>query len=152
MRIRRGLIAGLVLAAVAWSAGASAQAATHDPILFIHGWSRSSSDWSTMISRFTADGWGPSQLYTIDYDSSLSNKTIAEQVKQRVADIRAANGGAQVDVITHSMGGLSSRWYIKFLGGSADVEDWVSLGGPNHGTQTASGCLVITPVSCGEML
>jgi triacylglycerol lipase len=32
------------------------------------------------------------------------------------------------------MGSLSTRWYIKELGGGAPVDDWASLAGPNHGT------------------
>ena len=36
------------------------------------------------------------------------------------------------------MGSLNTRWYIKFLGGESKVDDWVSLGGPNHGTETAN--------------
>ena len=32
------------------------------------------------------------------------------------------------------MGALSTRYYIKHLGGESTIETWVSLGGPNHGT------------------
>ena len=46
------------------------------------------------------------------------------------------------------MGSLNSRWYIKFLGGETKVDDWVSLGGPNHGTETANFCF---STSCVEM-
>ncbi|MQA24654.1 MAG: lipase, partial [Micromonosporaceae bacterium] len=31
-------------------------------------------------------------------------------------------------------------WYLKFLGGTSKVDAWVSLGGPNHGTNWAYGC------------
>jgi len=47
------------------------------------------------------------------------------------------------------MGGLNTRWWVKFLGGSAMVDDWVNLGGPNHGTTAASLCF--WEVSCFEM-
>lgn len=152
MRLRLLIVAILTIAATAWPASAGARTTTHDPILFIHGWSENSLLWTNFIGRFTADGWSPTLLNTLDYNSANSNTTIAEQVNRRVDQISAANGGAKVDVITHSMGGLNSRWYIKFLGGTSEVEDWVSLGGPNHGTFTAGGCLAITPASCTEML
>lgn len=43
---------------------------------------------------------------------------------------------------------LSSRYYSKNLGGSSKIDEWVSLGGPNHGTDTAYFC---TQTSCKEM-
>jgi triacylglycerol lipase len=46
------------------------------------------------------------------------------------------------------MGSLNSRWYIKFLGGESKIDEWVSLGGPNHGTETANACFT---TSCSEM-
>ena len=46
------------------------------------------------------------------------------------------------------MGGLSSRYYLKNLDSAGKVDDWVSLGGPNHGTQSANGCF---QTSCVEM-
>jgi triacylglycerol lipase len=74
--------------------------------------------------------------------------TTAGQVRDKVDQILAATGAAKVDVITHSMGGLSSRYYVKNLGGDLKVDEWVSLGGPNHGTDTANFCW---DTSCGEM-
>ena len=125
-----------------------ARAAVRNPILFVHGWSASSSTWTTMVGRFKQSGWTDSQLYNWSYDSSLSNATIAAQIRTKVDQIRAATGAAKVDLVTHSMGALSSRYYLKNLGGTAYVDAWVSLGGPNHGTLTANVCPL---TSCVEM-
>lgn len=70
------------------------------------------------------------------------------RIRTKVDEILAATGASKVDIITHSMGGLSSRWYAKFLGGDAKIDEWVSLGGPNHGTDTAYLC---NQTSCKEM-
>lgn len=48
-----------------------------------------------------------------------------------------------MDVVAHSMGSLSSRYYLKNPGGTARVDEWVSIGGPNHGTYTAAGCSLL---------
>ena len=119
-----------------------------DPILFVHGWNSSASTWNTFVSRFASDGWTSAQLNNWSYSYSQSNRTTAAQIQAKVDGILAATGATKVDIITHSMGGLSSRWYVKFLGGDAKVDEWVSLGGPNHGTDFANWCF---DVSCGEM-
>lgn len=133
------------------SAGAVARSSFgpgSDPILFVHGWNSSGSTWNTMAERFRADGWPADHLVQWSYDTAQSNATTAQQLAQQVADLKAATGASEVDVVTHSMGGLSSRYYTKNLGGDANVDGWVSLGGPNHGTTWANGC---AEVSCGEM-
>lgn len=122
----------------------------HDPVLFVHGWHGSPANWSQMVPRFRADGWTDRELYVWSYDSGLSNAQIAEQLRTRVEEIRASTGAARVDVVTHSMGGLSSRYYAKFLGGQERIDAWVSLGGPNHGSRLALSPYCAT-TSCGEM-
>jgi triacylglycerol lipase len=121
-----------------------------DPILFVHGWSGSASNWNTMIGRFEKDGYSKSQLRAYSYNTSQSNKTTAETiVKSEVEKLKKETGAAKVDIIAHSMGSLNSRWYIKFVKeGEANVDDWVSLGGPNHGTTAANLCF---STSCVEM-
>jgi triacylglycerol lipase len=129
--------------------GALAPAAmAKDPILFVHGWSESSSVWKTMIGNFEKDGYKKSELSNYSYNTSTSNKITAEtEVKPRVEALLGFTG--KVDIVAHSMGSLNSRWYIKFVtGGAVNVDDWVSLGGPNHGTDTANFCF---SAACTEM-
>jgi triacylglycerol lipase len=144
--MRRTPLAIAVVAAALLAAPGAAQA--NDPILFVHGWSSSASTWDTMIGRFQADGWTSAELRAFSYDTSQSNATTAGVVAAQVDDLRAATGAATVDIVTHSMGGLSSRYYLKNLGGTSFVDEWVSLGGPNHGTNTAFFCW---QTSCEEM-
>jgi triacylglycerol esterase/lipase EstA (alpha/beta hydrolase family) len=126
-----------------------ASSLAQDPILFVHGWSESASLWNTMIGRFEKDGYPKSYLSAYSYNTSQSNKIDAEkEVKSHVESLLSSTGASKVDIIAHSMGSLNTRWYIKFLGGEAKVDDWVSLGGPNHGTETANAC---TQTACIEM-
>ena len=128
--------------------GGGCPALTHNPILFVHGWNSSSSTWNTMISRFQADGWTTPELNNWSYNYSQSNATTASQIATKVDSILKATCAAKVDLISHSMGGLSTRYYVKNLGGGAKVDDFVSLGGPNHGTDTANFCF---STACSEM-
>jgi triacylglycerol lipase len=121
---------------------------THDPILFIHGYNGNSATWSTMVSRFKADGWTDAELVNWSYDYRQSNATTAALIQQKVDSIRSATGAAKVDIITHSMGPLSARYYVRNLGGDGKVDALVSLGGANHGTTIASLCF---DTSCVEM-
>jgi triacylglycerol lipase len=145
--MKRFRLAAITLAA-ALGLALAPTASAHDPILFVHGWNSSSSTWTTMVSRFQADGWTASELNNWSYNWHQSNATTASQISSKVDSILAATGAAKVDVVSHSMGGLSSRYYLKNLGGAQKVDDWVSLGGPNHGTDTANFCF---DTSCVEM-
>jgi triacylglycerol lipase len=145
--MRKTLLA-VALATVALLAPAAATAVAHDPILFVHGWAESESVWSTMISNFSREGWTREELNNWRYNTSQSNVRTASEVRTKVEAILRATGAAKVDLVTHSMGGLNTRYYLKNLGGTEKVDDWVSLGGPNHGTSTASFCF---ESSCVEM-
>ncbi len=143
------LSTALLAGPAATSSGDAAHAATaRRPILFVHGWQGSSSNWTTMINNFKGAGYTDAELFNWSYNSSQSNVTTAQQVDAKVDQIRAQTGWDKIDIITHSMGGLSTRYYLKNLGGQDVVDDWVSLGGPNHGTTSASWCYTY---SCYEM-
>jgi triacylglycerol lipase len=120
----------------------------HDPILFVHGYGGATDNFCTIIGRFRADGWSDNELYAYDYSFITSFATSAEDIRDQVNRIMARTGAAKVDLVTHSAGAVSSRYYIKNLGGESKVDAWVSLGGPNHGTDTADNCS-FTP--CLEM-
>jgi triacylglycerol lipase len=119
-----------------------------NPVLFVHGYNGDAANWNTMADRFKADGWPSSHLRQWTYDSRQSNTVTAQQLSTEADRLLAATGATEVDIVSHSMGGLSSRHYLKNLGGTSKVDAWVSLGGPNHGTDTANSCF---DTSCTEM-
>ena len=121
---------------------------THNPILFVHGWNASSSTWNTMVGRFQNDGWATTELANWSYNFHQSNATTAAQIAAKVDSIILATGATKVDIITHSMGALSARYYVRNLGGDGKVDALVTLGGANHGTNTALFCI---DISCVEM-
>jgi len=152
MRTTRCLAAfALVFAAMVASSAPASSQAVRDPILFVHGWNSSASTFNTMVGRFQTAGYTSNQLMAITYNSNTSNRTIAGQVQTAVNDLRARTGAAKVDIVSHSMGGLSTRSYLKERGGTALVDDWVSLAGPNHGTNTAYACYLFSR-GCRDMI
>ena len=117
-------------------------------VLFVHGWNASATTWTTMIGRFKKDGWQSSELAAFSYNTAVSNATTAAIIAQKVDSIRTAKGVPQVAIVTHSMGALSARYYVRNLGGDGKVSALVTLGGTNHGTTTAQFCF---QTSCQEM-
>jgi triacylglycerol esterase/lipase EstA (alpha/beta hydrolase family) len=127
-----------------------AQAATHNPVVFVHGISSSSSSWNDWVADFKADGYTAAELDAWSYSWSQSNVTTAQQLATEVKRVLAATGASKVDLVVHSMGALSARYYLKNLGGTAYVDDFVSAAGVNHGTTVASWCAWLY-TSCSEM-
>jgi triacylglycerol lipase len=113
---------------------------TREPILFVHGIGGSARDWDAVIARFKVDGWIDRELIAASYSSFSSNATIADEIRRRADSIRLATAFEKVDIIAFSMGSVSSRYYIKNLGGDTKVDAFVSVAGPNHGTETANSC------------
>lgn len=117
--------------------------AAKDPVLFVHGYTGSASNWATMIARLQADGWPSNRLfaYTFSnpYDASDgANVRNAQEVANWVNNIKRVTGASKVDIVAHSMGGLSTRYYIKFLGGVNHIDDYIALGTPQKGTILAT--------------
>ncbi|WP_307704439.1 triacylglycerol lipase [Streptomyces sp. V1I6] len=120
----------LGLGTPAGAVGTSTFNSSSHPNLFVHGHNGSGANWDTMVNRFKNDGWPPAYLDQWNYDSRQANATTAEQLAGAVDRLLAATGASQVDVVTHSMGGLSSRHYLKNLGGDARTEAWVRSADP----------------------
>jgi triacylglycerol lipase len=101
-----------------------------------------------MVGRFLNDQWTTAELVNWSYNYRQSNATTASQISFKVDSILNATGAAKVDIITHSMGALSARYYVRNLGGAGKVDALITLGGANHGTNTALFC---ADASCIEM-
>lgn len=106
----------------------------HDPILFVHGYLGNNGNWQDMKTRFKNDGWQDVELYAYNYSFTESNAVSAAEIRDQIDRIITNTGATKVDIIAFSMGSISSRYYLKNLGGIAKVDAWVSLAGPNHGT------------------
>lgn|GEM_PF-2415434 len=105
------------------------------PILFMHGVNGSSANFNTMIERFVADGWPRDYLVALDaadpsWGCSVDN---ASMIRQAAANLMANTGAGRIDLVAHSMGTLSSRYFMKFLGGQNVVNTYVTMGGMHHG-------------------
>jgi triacylglycerol lipase len=125
----RRLRALLVAVAVLGVAAAPVRGASPDPILLIHGYRGSAGNFSELQPWLAARGRTVVALTLPSQD----NKVNAQYIKDQIA----AHGWSRVDLVMHSMGGLSGRYFIKSLGGTATVQAYVSLGTPQYGVYPA---------------
>ncbi|NUV60161.1 triacylglycerol lipase [Streptomyces sp. CAI-85] len=147
---------GVTLFASAPVAGAAAAPAaavqplsTSTPVVFVHGYTGSASNWTTAMSVFRLGGWSSANLFAYEYDSYGNNVTNAQGLAAYVENVKARTGASKVAIVNHSMGGLVSQYYLKVLGGHTSVSHLASIAGANHGTTYAAACLIYT--TCQQM-
>ncbi|PWU51675.1 lipase [Micromonospora globispora] len=138
-------------AASTGTAEALAVAADANPVIVVGGLIGISIAYEPIAARLRADGFRVSiyQLPGLGFgDIRESARALASYVDQ----IRAATGAAKVDLVTHSEGGLVSRWYVKFLGGTSKVDHYISLGSPQQGTYVANILQFVGLGSCAGIV
>jgi len=138
-------VAALALAVAAGGAPTAAAAPARPPVLLAHGGLGSARDFAQMAQRLRADGYEP---YTVEFPFPATD-TVADArlIARRVSEIQAANGGARVHLVGHSMGGLAARYYLKKLDGLAHVASHTAVGTPQHGSPRPESCLLV-PDQC----
>jgi triacylglycerol esterase/lipase EstA (alpha/beta hydrolase family) len=60
--------------------------------------------------------------------------TSAQQIAALVTKVRQSTGVSKVDLVGHSQGGMLGEYYLKVLGGAANVHSYVGLSPTTHGT------------------
>lgn len=115
------------------------------PILFVHGINGEAAEFDALKARLVADGWPSARLfaYTFEDPSWGCNVDNAATIGGWVDMIRATTGASKINVIAHSMGTLSSRHFVKALGGTDKLERYITLGGMHHGL--SSSCYATFP-------
>jgi triacylglycerol lipase len=144
-------------ASAASAAGAGENAASaKNPVIVVAGLSGPAFAYEPLASRLRGHGYQVF-VYQLPGLGFGDIRASAQAFAGYVAQVRAAGGFAKVDVVGHSEGGLVSRYYIKFLGGTATVGRYISLGTPQYGTYVANiiaflgigSCLGV--VACQQM-
>lgn len=117
------------------------------PVVFVPGHGMSSRSWNSLINYLCESGYPKEFLRAIHLTPNhgpnieAAEKQIAPFVEKFLADVNrylaAAQLGVQpktkVDIVSHSMGAMSARWYAAKIRPER-VRTWVSLAGANHGS------------------
>jgi triacylglycerol lipase len=117
------------------------------PVVLVHGtFANRDDNWQTYAPLLANNGYcvfalnyGQNPAYPgSDYvGGMLPMEQSAQQLAEYVDAVLAATGAEKVDIIGHSQGSLMPNYYVKFLGGAAFVENYVSLAPLWHGTNVA---------------
>jgi triacylglycerol esterase/lipase EstA (alpha/beta hydrolase family) len=105
------------------------------PVLLLHGVLCNAGVWTRMsryLRRCGIDG-----VYSLSYGPPLASiEAFADQLADKIERISKATGARSVMVVTHSMGGLVVRAYMR-KHGIARLASVMTIGAPHHGSMHA---------------
>jgi triacylglycerol lipase len=120
------------------------------PVVLVPGTFQATS-WTAISDGLAARGY----CVNMFQDSRAGTGPIAQsarELRRYVNRVLAYTHATRVSIVGHSEGGVTARYYVRFLGGAAKVMDLVALAPPNDGTTTPLvipgamlGC-----VACGQ--
>ena len=117
-----------------------------EPVVLVHGtFGPPALNWITMAPVLKTAGYC---VFALEYGASLGIpgtapvRQSATQLATFVDGVLAATGASRVDIVGHSQGGMLPRYYVRFLGGAAKVDDLIGLAPSNHGTANPLAPLV----------
>lgn len=98
-------------------------------------------NWATLSPLLKNEGYCVFSLNYGLYTSPLGRtayggqpvESSAAELAAFVEKVRTATGAGQVDLVGHSQGGILAEYYVKFLGGAANVHTIVGLASPTKG-------------------
>jgi pimeloyl-ACP methyl ester carboxylesterase len=101
------------------------------PVLLVHGYVCNRGAWWWFGRRLAARG---EAVWAVTLEPVYAPiDVLARVLAARIDELRAATGARQVVLVTHSMGGLTARAYLRDHG-AAKVARLVTIGAPHHGS------------------
>jgi triacylglycerol lipase len=120
------------------------------PIVLVHG-TFAATDWELIGPALARAGYC---VFTFSYGHAGTGEISrsAHQLSAFVDRLLTRTRARRVSIIGHSEGGLMPRYYVRFLGGAAKVDDLIGLAPSNHGTQSplALEGAVLGCIACAE--
>jgi len=105
------------------------------PILFVHGHGLYAEDWDYLIKYFVEHSYPREYLHALSIKPNTQQNITAAQddIRPAVDRLLKATGSRKVNIVSHSMGAVSARWYASKIA-PEKVNGWLSIAGSNHGT------------------
>lgn len=143
MRMRWGAVAVLLLLASCAAPPPPPLPPGAVPVVLVHGYGAEPSVFDDVRAHLEEAGYPPDHLLAVDLEPAVGGNAEAASgaVAAAVDEVLARTGSGpegRVDIVAHSMGALSSRWYATVLHPER-VRTLVTVGGANHGTDALCG-------------
>ncbi|QSW99685.1 alpha/beta fold hydrolase [Haloterrigena alkaliphila] len=127
-----------------WSADGSLPV-TDELLIFIHGWfgdTTASSQASDVESSLESGGYSPDETVAIEWPGTTLNFAGAEADTEDVGDVVAGlveefydNGGGNIRLVGHSLGGRCVYWTATKLSSGYEIETVAGLGAAADGSE-----------------
>lgn len=125
--------------------GGGAGAVTHNPVIFVHGNTRTAKDFIKNYQYFLSKGYTPNELWAVSYGNGNVNMIdgndenapdIAAFIEEVLRYSKTINPNVnKVDVISHSLGPTIVRKAIKDFHLEEKVGTHIMIAGANHGME-----------------
>jgi triacylglycerol lipase len=117
------------------------------PVVLVHGtFGNQSTNWQTYGPLLKNNGYcvfaltygtQPGLPYPIEALGGFGDmRASAEELSVFVDRVLTSTGSEKVDLIGHSQGTLMPQYYVRYLGGAASVQNYISLAPLWHGTDS----------------
>lgn len=150
------------------------------PVILVHGRNDAPSRWDTLVSNWSAKGYTENtNLFRIDLAAYCSSNTfcamlpapdgtgatyvnesyancLKRYIDEKVPCTTDGDGGVTcpaVDLVSHSQGGVVTRYYARFLAAPRVVNDMTNMSGPLNGIKNctlAGSCTGVNPEDCPD--
>lgn len=128
---------------------------SHVPVVFLHGTTGAGWNWGVARAFFRRWGYQPDELWALTYGWDGARhvdpngvETVDDSVDENVSDLdefvravfayvqRRNPAIQQIDIVSHSMGGVLARRWIQQCGTAGLVRHLVTLDSPHHGVHS----------------
>ncbi|MEO1208830.1 MAG: alpha/beta fold hydrolase [Cyanobacteria bacterium J06638_20] len=106
-----------------------------NPVLLVHGIDDTTILFDTLSSYLEEQGWKTHSLDLHPNNGDVGLEVLAEQVDTFAE--KTLGRDRPFDLLGFSMGGIVSRYYLQRLGGIPQVQRFITIASPHHGTWMA---------------
>lgn len=104
------------------------------PVIFIHGVLHNNATFAWIKQKMALAGWRHFRAVNLS-TTQHSIAEMAEQTLETIERVRRQFNAPQVDIVSHSLGGILARYVLQLMQQDGVVGRLITLGTPHQGTE-----------------